>query len=34
MYANRPLILVVEDDLPIQRFLRTSLGDHGFEIVV
>ena len=33
MAKNRPLILVVEDDPPIQRFLRTSLGEHGFEVV-
>lgn len=33
MSENRPLILIVEDDPPIRRFLRTSLGDHGFEVV-
>jgi two-component system KDP operon response regulator KdpE len=28
-----PLVLVVEDELPMRRFLRASLGSHGFHIV-
>jgi two-component system KDP operon response regulator KdpE len=28
-----PLVLVVEDELQMRRFLRASLGSHGFEVV-
>jgi len=31
--ADRPRILVIEDEQPIQRFLRASLEAHGFEII-
>lgn len=33
MTADRPLILVVEDDTPIRRFLRTSLTSGGYRVV-
>jgi two-component system KDP operon response regulator KdpE len=29
----RPLVLVVEDELQMRRFLRASLASHGFEVV-
>ena len=28
-----PLVLVVEDDPPMRRFLRTTLGAHGFRVL-
>lgn len=32
MANPRPVILVVEDDPPIRRFLKTGLGAHGFQV--
>jgi two-component system, OmpR family, KDP operon response regulator KdpE len=32
MSEPKPVIVVIEDDPQIRRFLRTSLGSHGFEI--
>ena len=32
MTDNRPLILVIEDDLPIRRFLRASLTSHDYDV--
>src|SRR5262245_64077258 len=32
MTAGNPVIVVVEDDPQIRRFLRTSLTSHGFEV--
>lgn len=32
MSNPNPIIVVIEDDPPIRRFLRTALGTHGFEI--
>ncbi|MEC4750094.1 response regulator [Methylomicrobium sp. Wu6] len=32
MTALKPKIIVIEDDPPIRRFLRTALDTHGFEI--
>lgn len=32
MVEPRPVILVIEDDPPIRRFLRTGLGAHGFQV--
>lgn len=32
MSDNKPMILVIEDELPIRRFLRTSLSNHGYQI--
>jgi two-component system KDP operon response regulator KdpE len=32
MSENRPVILVIEDDPPIRRFLRASLAGHDFEV--
>ena len=34
MTGPHPVILIVEDDLPIQRFLRTGLGSQNFEVVL
>jgi two-component system KDP operon response regulator KdpE len=31
--APRRLVLVVEDEVPVLRFLRTTLGAHGYAIV-
>lgn len=31
--APAPLVLVVEDEAPVMRFLRTSLASHGFRLV-
>ncbi|MBI5514256.1 MAG: response regulator [Deltaproteobacteria bacterium] len=28
-----PLVLLVEDEVPLRRFLRTTLGAHGFRLV-
>jgi two-component system KDP operon response regulator KdpE len=33
MSENPPLILVIEDDPPIRRFLRASLTNHDYEVV-
>ena len=33
MTDNRPIILVIEDDPPIRRFLRASLANHDYEVV-
>jgi two-component system KDP operon response regulator KdpE len=33
MSANGPLVLVVEDELPVRRFLRVSLAAHGFRVI-
>lgn len=33
MTANRPLILVIEDDPPIRRFLKASLTTQDFELL-
>ena len=30
--TNRPLVLVVEDEAPIRKFLRATLGAHGYRI--
>jgi two-component system KDP operon response regulator KdpE len=30
---NRPIVLVIEDEPPIRRFLRTSLDAEGFEVI-
>jgi two-component system KDP operon response regulator KdpE len=30
---HAPLVLVVEDELPVRRFLRVSLGAHGFRVI-
>ena len=32
MATPKPVILVIEDDPPIRRFLRTSLATQGFEV--
>ena len=33
MNENRPVVLVIEDDPPIRRFLRTSLVNHDYEVI-
>ncbi|MDX1963524.1 MAG: response regulator [Pirellulales bacterium] len=33
MSANMPLILVIEDEAPIRKFLRVSLTAHGYHLV-
>jgi two-component system KDP operon response regulator KdpE len=33
MTATGPLVLVVEDEIPMQRFLRASLGAHGYRVL-
>lgn len=33
MTQLKPKIIVIEDDPPIRRFLRTALETHGFEVV-
>jgi two-component system KDP operon response regulator KdpE len=33
MSASAPLILVIEDEAPIRRFLRASLGSEGYRLV-
>jgi two-component system, OmpR family, KDP operon response regulator KdpE len=33
MAANSPLLLIVDDELPIRRFLRTSLAAEGYRLV-
>jgi two-component system, OmpR family, KDP operon response regulator KdpE len=32
MSADHPVVVVIEDDPQIRRFLRTGLGSHGFEV--
>lgn len=32
MDDSNPLILIIEDELPIRRFLRAALASHGFRI--
>ena len=32
MANPNPVVVVIEDDPPIRRFLRTGLGTHGFEV--
>jgi two-component system KDP operon response regulator KdpE len=32
MSDDKPMILVIEDELPIRRFLRTALSNHGYQI--
>lgn len=32
MSNPNPVIVIIEDDPPIRRFLRTALGMHGFEV--
>jgi len=32
MPTNGPLVLVIEDELPIRRFLRTSLTEEGYRV--
>jgi two-component system KDP operon response regulator KdpE len=32
MSAEHPVVVVIEDDPQIRRFLRTGLGSHGFEV--
>lgn len=34
MKKIEPVIVIIEDDPPIQRFLRTSLSTHGFAVFV
>jgi two-component system, OmpR family, KDP operon response regulator KdpE len=31
--APRPIVLVIEDEAPIRKFLRTGLGSQGFQLV-
>lgn len=33
MTSSGPLVLVIEDELPVRRFLRASLGAHGFRVL-
>ncbi len=33
MTDNGPLVLVVEDELQVRRFLRAALGSHGYRVV-
>ena len=33
MSSSHPVIVVIEDDLQIRRFLRTSLSVHGFQVI-
>lgn len=33
MAENKPTILVIEDDPPIQKFLRATLADHQFKVI-
>jgi two-component system KDP operon response regulator KdpE len=33
MPSNPPLVLLIEDEAPIRRFLRASLGAQGFRLV-
>ena len=31
-HSNPPLVLVIEDEQPIRRFLRASLESHGYRV--
>lgn len=31
---NKPLVLIVEDDPPIRKFLRTSLKNHNYRLII
>ena len=33
MENNQPEVLVIEDEVPIRRFLRTALTNHGYQFV-
>jgi two-component system, OmpR family, KDP operon response regulator KdpE len=33
MSAPGPIVLVVEDELPVRRFLRAALSSHGYRVV-
>ncbi len=33
MTAPGPLVLVIEDELPVRRFLRAALAGHGYRVV-
>src|SRR5512142_1483331 len=33
MSENKPLILAIEDEMPIRRFLRSALTNHGYDFV-
>jgi two-component system KDP operon response regulator KdpE len=33
MSAPQPLVLLIEDEPPMRRFLRASLGSHGFRLI-
>jgi len=33
MAGNSPKVVVIEDEPPIQRFLRVSLMAHGYEVI-
>lgn len=33
MMNNQPEVLVIEDEVPIRRFLRTALTNHGYQLV-
>jgi two-component system KDP operon response regulator KdpE len=33
MTAHRPIVLVIEDEVPMRRFLRTTLVTHGYDVV-
>src|ERR1019366_5410629 len=33
MATTSPLILLIDDELPIRRFLRTSLAEQGFRLL-
>ena len=33
MNATGPVVLVVEDELPVRRFLRAALSSHGYRVV-
>ena len=30
---NRAAVLLIEDELPIRRFLRSSLGEHDYRLI-
>ena len=32
MTKLKPVVVIIEDDPPIRRFLRTGLSSHGFEV--
>ncbi len=33
MSGDEPMVLVIEDEFPIRRFLRTALANHGYRFV-